>query len=268
MTTNFVELEGGRVAYSVEGDGPLVVCVPGMGDLRTSYRFLAPALVERGFRVACMDLPGHGESSDRFTAYDDLTLGKAILAVIEDLGGPAMVVGNSMGAGAAVWASVEAPTTITGLALLGPFVRDPLINWVSRAVMTAMLVKPWGPAAWRAYFKKSFPSAPPADLDRHIADIKASMARGDHWRSFVKTTRTTHRPAEERIARITVPTLVVMGSKDQDWPDPRMEAQWVVEQTDGRLFMVDGAGHYPMVEFPDTVAPVIGDFVTEVTGGA
>jgi len=268
MDTNFVQVEGGRIAYSVDGEGPLIVCVPGMGDLRTAYRFLAPALVRRGFRVACMDLPGHGESSDGFAAYDDVTLGAAILAVIAELGGPAIVVGNSMGAGAAVWASVEAPAAVGGLALLGPFVRDPLINWVSRVTMTALLVKPWGPAAWRSYFAKSFPTAPPADLDQHVADIKSAMQRGDHWRSFVKTTRTTHRPAEERVARVTVPTLVVMGSKYRDWPDPRMEAQWIVDQTDGRLLMVDGAGHYPMVEFPEIVSPAIGDFAAEVAHGA
>ncbi|HYM84544.1 MAG TPA: alpha/beta hydrolase, partial [Candidatus Dormibacteraeota bacterium] len=26
---------GGRIAYDVAGEGPLVVCVPGMGDLRS-----------------------------------------------------------------------------------------------------------------------------------------------------------------------------------------------------------------------------------------
>ena len=34
----------GRVAYDVGGDGPLVVLVPGMGDLRATYRFVAPVL--------------------------------------------------------------------------------------------------------------------------------------------------------------------------------------------------------------------------------
>lgn len=264
MATNYVEVNGGRVAYSVDGSGPLVLCVPGMGALRSVYRFLAPSLVDKGFQVACMDLPGHGESSDGFAAYDDVALGKAILAVIEELGGPGIVVGNSMGAGAAVWASVEDTASVRALALLGPFVRDPLINWVSRASMTALLVKPWGPAAWRAYFKKSFPTAPPADLDADVAAIKAAMATGDHWSSFVKTTRTTHAPAEKRIAKVAVPTLVVMGSKDQDWPDPKTEGQWVADQTRGTLVMVEGAGHYPMLEFPEIVTPAVADFAAEV----
>lgn len=266
MGTNFVDVNGGKVAYSVEGSGPLVLCVPGMGVLRSVYRLLAPSLVSKGFRVACMDLPGHGESSDGFAAYDDVALGKAILAVIDAIGGPAIVVGNSMGAGAAVWASVESAGSVRGLALVGPFVRDPLTSWVARAAMTALLVKPWGPAAWRMYFKRSFPTAPPADLSQDLVAIRSAMATGDHWRSFVKTTRTTHAPAEERIAKVTVPTLVVMGSKDQDWPDPKTEGRWVADQTRGTLVMVDGAGHYPMLEFPEIVTPAVVDFAAEVSG--
>ena len=34
----------GRIAYDVAGSGPLVVCVPGMGELRSSYRATVPAL--------------------------------------------------------------------------------------------------------------------------------------------------------------------------------------------------------------------------------
>jgi alpha-beta hydrolase superfamily lysophospholipase len=39
-----------------------VVLVPGMSDLRAGYRFLAPALRAAGYRVACTDLRGHGDS--------------------------------------------------------------------------------------------------------------------------------------------------------------------------------------------------------------
>ena len=46
----------------------LVVLVPGMGDLRACYRFLAPALKEAGYRVACTDLRGHGGSDATFSS--------------------------------------------------------------------------------------------------------------------------------------------------------------------------------------------------------
>ena len=60
LTTRFLELDGGRIAYddtafentSFDGaaldpaasDRPLVVCTPGLGDTRASYRHLRPLL--------------------------------------------------------------------------------------------------------------------------------------------------------------------------------------------------------------------------------
>ena len=51
MTTSYLDRGEGRIAYDVQGSGPLVVCAPGMGDLRSVYRFFAPALVAAGYRV-------------------------------------------------------------------------------------------------------------------------------------------------------------------------------------------------------------------------
>ncbi len=60
--TSYLDRPGGRIGYDVAGAGPLVVLVPGMGDLRAAYRFLAPPLRAAGYRVACADLRGHGDS--------------------------------------------------------------------------------------------------------------------------------------------------------------------------------------------------------------
>jgi pimeloyl-ACP methyl ester carboxylesterase len=61
--TEFLDVAGGRIAYQVTGEGPLVVLAHGMGDNRNAYRFLIPVLTEAGYRVAATDLRGHGESS-------------------------------------------------------------------------------------------------------------------------------------------------------------------------------------------------------------
>ena len=115
----------GRIAYDVAGEGPLVVCLPGMGELRSSYRHLTPLLLQAGFRVATLDLRGHGDSEATFTAYDDEALASDALALVDELGGPAYIVGNSMGAGAAVIAAADRPDAVLGLVLVGPFVRNP-----------------------------------------------------------------------------------------------------------------------------------------------
>ena len=124
-TTAYLDRGDGRIAYDIAGSGPLVLCVPGMADLRSTWRHLIPALVEAGFRVASMDLRGHGDSDTTFGSYDDVAAASDIAALVEHLGGPAIVVGNSMGAAAAVIAAAQQPELIAGLALVGPFVRNP-----------------------------------------------------------------------------------------------------------------------------------------------
>jgi pimeloyl-ACP methyl ester carboxylesterase len=96
-----------------------------MGDLRAAYRFLAPALRETGYRVACTDLRGHGDSDATFSSYGDEETADDDDALITEFGGPAVVIGNSMAAGSAVLAAARQPGLVSGLVLAGPFVRNP-----------------------------------------------------------------------------------------------------------------------------------------------
>ncbi len=268
MTTSYLDRAEGRVAYEVQGTGPLVVCLHGMGDLRSVYRFTVPALVEAGYRVATMDLRGHGDSDDTFGAFDDVAAGTDAIALIEHLGGRALLVGNSMGAGAAVWVAAERPDLVAGLALMGPFVRNPDGNPLQTLMVRLAFVKPWGPAAWRTYYPRYYPGRRPADLAEHIDRIRTSMGRGRHWHSFVRTTHTDHTPARDRLGRVKTPVLVVMGTKDLDWPDPSAEARFVAESLNGELMLVQDAGHYPMAEYPEVVNPALVAFARRALGGA
>ena len=71
MTTQFLDLsDNGTIAFDdTGGDGPLVVMLPGAGDVRAEYRFVAPALAASDARVVTMDLRGHGESSADWPSY-------------------------------------------------------------------------------------------------------------------------------------------------------------------------------------------------------
>lgn len=269
MSFSYLNLPEGRIAYDVTGDGPLVVGVPGMGDLRSAYRHTVPALVAAGFRVATFDLRGHGDSDATFSAYDDEAAAGDLLALIDALGGgPALVLGNSMGAGAAVVAAARAPERIAGLALLGPFVRNPDVNRLKELAMRAALVKPWGPAAWRTYYRSAFPGSKPADFAEHEAAMQASLRRPGRWKAFQRTTRTSHAPAEAALGDVHAPSLVVMGTADPDWPDATAEARWVADALAAELLLLDGAGHYPMAERPDEVNPALVAFARTALAGA
>ena len=248
-----VSREGGHIAVEAAGEGPLVLCVPGMGESRSAFRHLRPGLVAAGYRVAVMDLRGHGDSSVAFAAYDDPAAASDVLAVIDALGGgPATVVGNSMGAAAAVLAAAERPAMVARLVLIGPFVRDhgPA---AARLILRLLLARPWGPTVWRGYYTSLFGQARPADHEQHVAAALAALHRPGRWRAFQLTTRTSHAPAEAALPRVTASALVVMGDQDRDFPDPRAEAAWVAEALRGEYRMVAGAGHYPMAEQPQVV---------------
>lgn len=184
---------GGRIAVAAGGAGPLVVCVPGMGESRASFRHLVPGLVAAGYRVAVMDLRGHGDSSVRFDAYDDPAAAGDVLAVIDALGGgSATIVGNSMGAAAAVLAAAERPPTVDRLVLIGPFVRDhgsALTRWLMRV----LLARPWGPAVWRTYYGSlSGNDGPPTKTSMWIGRSRCCGVRAGGLRSRQRRGRLTH----------------------------------------------------------------------------
>ncbi|HTQ06744.1 MAG TPA: alpha/beta hydrolase [Polyangiaceae bacterium] len=264
-TTRYLDRDGGRIAYDVTGDGPLVVAIPGMGDLRSNYRFLAPEIVHAGYRFASMDLRGHGDSEASFDAYDDRAAGSDLLALVGHLGGPAVIIGNSMGAGAAAWAAAEAPEAVRGLVLIGPFVRNAPVGLIKQLLFRLSMARPWGAAAWVAYLPKLYPGHPPADFERHRSEIRESLRKPGHAAAFLATTRTSHAPVEARLQEVHTPTLVVMGERDPDFVDPGAEANYVGAQLHGDVVMVKNAGHYPHTEYPEVVNPVITGFLARVT---
>ena len=84
--TEFVDVAGGRIAFEVIGHGPLVVLSPGIADTRSTYRFLAPLIAHAGYRVASVDLRGHGESSTSWNSYSRTDTAGDLIEVIRKLG--------------------------------------------------------------------------------------------------------------------------------------------------------------------------------------
>jgi pimeloyl-ACP methyl ester carboxylesterase len=262
-STRYLSRQEGRIAYDVEGDGPLVLLVPGMGDLRATYRFLSPGLIAAGYRVATTDLRGHGDSDPTFPSYGDVETASDIVALSEALGGPAVIVGNSMGAGAAAYAAAERPDLVSALVLVGPFVRDGSISAFTRILMRLAMATPWAPLTWRAYAPKFYAGRHPEDLDTYLSEVISSVKRPGYAMAFSRTTRTSHAPVEARLPEVTAPTLVVMGEQDPDFPDPKAEAEWIASALRGTVLMVPEAGHYPQSQQPELVATAIVSFLAD-----
>jgi pimeloyl-ACP methyl ester carboxylesterase len=266
--TSYLSRPEGRIGYHIAGNGALVILVPGVGDLRAGYRFLAPALRAAGYGVACTDLRGHGDSDTTFSSYGDEETAGDVIALIEELGGPAVVVGNSMGAGAAIVAAAQRPGLVSGLVLAGPFVRTGKTSAMRRRLLRVAMAPPWAAIAWKSYLPKLYAGQRPADFAEYRGEVVASLRRPGYPKVFSATARTSHDPAEARLAVITAPALVVMGGPDPDFPGPRAEAGWIAGVLRAHVVLVPGSGHYPQSQRPDVTIGAVLRFLDSVKGRA
>jgi pimeloyl-ACP methyl ester carboxylesterase len=265
MSTNNLNYENGKIAFDDAGVGPLVVCIPSMGDVRGEYRFLIPQLIEAGYRVVNMDVRGLGESSVDWDDYTVAGVGTDILALIRDLAaGPAILVGTSMAAGAAVWAAAEAPELISGMVLVGAFVRGEA-NPFMGALFSILFTRPWGASMWVKYFSTLFPTHKPDDFAEYTSALKANLNEPGRLETLLKMIQASKRASEERIPQVEKPVLVLMGSKDPDFKEPEAEAKWVAENLKGTYTMIAGAGHYPHAEMPKITGPLMLDFMQSLS---
>ncbi|HZU39893.1 MAG TPA: alpha/beta hydrolase [Solirubrobacteraceae bacterium] len=263
MTTRFLDLPDGRLAYDDQGEGPLIVATPAMLDLRSELRFLVPRLVAAGFRVVTLDQRGMGETSGEWPEYGSAPLAHDLAALIRHLdSGPAIIYGTSNGAAAGVYVAAEWPELVRGLVLAAPFVRDGRMSWIQRRLMSIMRIPFLTLPIYMSYFPKWEPRRPrTSDFDQHVAALKANL--NEPSRRGVITAyllQQTHREAEARLGRVRVPSLVIMGTGDVDWPDPEAEARWIASQLGSEVLMLDGAGHHPHVEYQDEVADAVRAF--------
>lgn len=281
--TEFLDVDGGRIAYDVTGSGPLVVLSHGMGDRRQVYRFLAPRLAQAGYRVATADLRGHGESSMGWKsvtgteAISRTDIAGDLLALIEHLGGhqnPAVIVGQSISGGAATIAAAQRPDLVSAIVEINPFTREQKvrvsdlvrIRRYRRGGLRLMGLQLFHSLRfWLAYLDVAYPTKP-ADYAEYTAALAAKLREPGRMAEFMKTGKTTPADAGAQLPNITVPALVIMGALDPDFADPRAEGAAIVAAMPaglGRVAMVEGAGHYPHAQSPDQVAELIVPFLKE-----
>jgi len=249
------------------GSGPLVILLPGAGDVRSENRFLAPSLKDAGYRVINADLPGHGESPAA-GSYGVTKTADALLALIHGLdSGPASVIGTSFAPAAAVWATATQPESIRAIVAISPHLEaeETLSGKLLRAVISVLLRAPWAAWVWSRLYRSWYKSRIPDDLNEETEKMRA-MLKDASRRRAVRETLMAHRiGVSDKIDAYSRPALVVFGSADDHFPDPATEAARASSRLHGELLMVAEAGHYPHVERSEIVCPAIVDFLNRVT---
>jgi pimeloyl-ACP methyl ester carboxylesterase len=245
------------------GDGPLVVCLPGMGDNRATYRHLTPLLVAAGHRVVTLDPRGLGESDAVWPDYSPEAIGADLLDLLRHLdAGPAVLITNSYTGATAIWAATEAPSAFAAIVLCDPFARVmPAPGAVMRLATAAVgRVRPF----WMMYWSSLFKTRKPADHAAARATLSRQMAEPGRMAALRAMFAADVSVCEARTSSVRAPALVVMGAKDPDFPDPAAEARLIASRLDGTVVMIPDAGHYPQAEYPSETAAAILAFLRTV----
>ncbi|WP_405650685.1 alpha/beta fold hydrolase [Streptomyces sp. RK9] len=270
--SEYLAVDGGTIAYEVQGSGPLIVLAHGIGDSRAAYRTVVPPLVAAGYRVATVDLRGCGESSVGWPAWSRTAIAGDLLAVIRHLGGPAVLVGHSVSGGAATIAAAQEPALITEVVELAPFTRKQSIRWGDLRVKRFRqgMLRLLGAGAfgsrslWRSYLDAAYPGVKPADWAERLGRIDSLLREPGRMKAMQGMGRSAPTDAGAHLGNVRCPVLVVMGTLDPDWADPHAEGSAIVDALPtglGRLEMVEGAGHYPHDQFPDQVVSLMLGFL-------
>lgn len=243
------------------GAGPGRIGVP-----RATYRLLTPRLRAAGYRVVTTDLRGIGESSTGWDRYTPRATGEDLLALIDHLdAGPAVLVTNSYSPASAIWAAAEAPHLVAGIVLGSAWADDPELNPVVRLLAQIVLRSP---RAWTWFYRSLYPTAPPADLPEYLAAMRSNLAQPGRMAALRAMMFAPKAECNGRIGEVTCPVLVLMGTNDPDFKDPRGQARLIAERArDATVAMVDGAGHYPAAEFPEATAEALLPFLARVVTG-
>lgn len=263
--TSTIQTPAGRIGYTQYGSqGTPVVLVPGIGDLRSSYRALGPVLAAAGHRVYAVDLRGHGDSDAGFGSYTSEDIGDDVVALLDALDlRDAVLVGNSIGAAASAHASLGSDR-IARLVLLSGFLDDPPgFAWM-RVLLLLLFRWPWGVTLWGMYRKTLFATAP-ADLGANQDEVLANLREPGRLTAVRAMMGASKAGVAARLSQVRVPCLIAMGAADPDFTDPEAEARRQADLLGGRstVVLIGGAGHYPQIEQPAETACTILAFLDE-----
>jgi pimeloyl-ACP methyl ester carboxylesterase len=242
------------------------VLLHGLAERRQVFAWLVPLLAPH-LRLVAIDLPGFGGSPPLAGGGFELAAvcGRVEAAIAElGLERPALL-GHSLGGGVAVRYASERPGALRALTLIAPAGliatgavrsswRRPRTHAVGRRVIRAItpLVASRPGLRRRAFARVVGDSS---SIDRALArELLLGAAQGRS--TPAAGIEIVYAGLRDRIALLTLPTLVVWGGRDHV-VSPHYGELLREALPDGRLLFLPETGHVPMCEEPEAVASAV-----------
>lgn len=273
------------VDYGGPADGPLLVCVHGLGGSLLNWAAVAPTL-GRTCRVLAIDLAGFGRTRSRgrsTSVHANQSLLHRFLT--EVVGAPAIIVGNSMGGLIAVLETAAHPESVAGLVLVDPALS---VGLGSRPdpLAAAMFGLYAAPALGRSIVARRRSSrsaeeatmavlrlccADPSRVPRPIVEQHVALAQERQYYSDVDAELIVaarslvwvlaRRPTYARMMhQIAVPVLLLHGDQDRLVPIASARVAATAHPT-WRFVIARGIGHVPQLEAPAWTIAQIADWL-------
>lgn len=274
--SRWIDLDGPAhwLDYGGPADGPLIVCVHGLGGSALNWAAIAPVLAET-HRVVAIDLAGFGHTrggarSTSVHANQRLLHG----FLTECVGTPAILIGNSMGGLISILQAAERHDTVAGLILVDPALPialwsrpDPrvlttfasfLVPAVSRRLLAQRRDSSTAEEAARSLLALccADPSRVPEEVvDLHIGlaekrreyvDVDSEMIAAAQSLMFVLADRRKYAAMQKAI---DVPVLLLHGDQDRLVSIASARAAAAANPT-WQFEEARGIGHVPQLEAP------------------
>ena len=259
--------KSGDTSILIEGDGPPVILVHGMGLNLQMWDWQMPRLRDR-FRVIRYDLLGHGDSDKPVKRYDMADLVDQLGRVMDADGlDRAAIVGFSLGGLIVRAFALAHPDRVTALAILNSAHAR---NETERAGMMERLalatreghlatVEP----AIRRWFTEDFIVRHPEIIDQ----VRRWMADNDSevYPLVYRVLAEGDGPLARSITAIRCPTLV-LACEDDAGNSPDMARRMAALIPDACAAIVPGLKHMGLVEKPEAISDILVPFLTSAIG--
>ena len=261
-----VPLNGIELNVQTEGSGDLVVLVMGTGCPGRVWRtYQVPALVKAGYRVAFFDNRGikpSSECADGFT-IDDMVADTA--ALIEHLGGPAHVIGTSLGARVTQELALARPDLLRSAVMMATYARpEPVQQAWSHSLIDLYDKGVEVPTSFYAAAAVVRNLSPATLADPNVARdwlqmyefAGSSVGPGERAQLAV----TDFEPRLDAYRRISVRSLVIGFADDRVLP-PHLSREVADAIPGARYAEVADCGHIGYLERPDEVNRLLVEFI-------
>jgi 3-oxoadipate enol-lactonase len=248
----------GRIELEIDGEGPPIVFLHGLGATSSSFQPLLDSL--GGFRCIRPDLPGAGRSPPPFSPITMEALVEAVRDIINKIaGGPAHLVGHSMGTLVALHVVATAPDAVSSLTLFGP-IGEPTDAARERLRERASLVRRNGMIALAdAIAASGLSTATKAANPVAVAYVRESHLR-QNAEGFAQSCEALAGAKGADLRHLRRPALLVTGQDDPVAPPTAV--QGLADKINGaKLKVLAACGHWTPLEQPKECARLASDHI-------